>query len=714
MAKVNFICSAVMAAFQTVGALQVANAADVAENRLFPFSPSFGGETNVTDFSSLVEAPAGARGFVRTDGERFVTEDGREIRFNGVNFTAEACFPETDESADRVAARLARFGVNCVRLHYFDAPVRQRWTGGTTESVFGKGPALRTDPRRLARLDRLFFALKRKGIYVNLNLHVGRTLDPSVGVPLTHTMQDKGCTVFDPRLIAAQKEYAKELLWHVNPLTGLRYADDPAVALVELNNEDGALAMNMFTEFDRLGAEYRQTLKGLYNAWLEKTYGRAFAREVPLRVGARPPTPADELRDWQRFLYDVEARFFREMYAYLKDELGVKAPVGGTQVRFSPALIQSELDFTDNHDYWCHPKDFTRDAFGTYENTSSLIGLSVFRKMLGARIAGKPHTFSEYNQPFPNEYGTEGQLLLHAYGAFQGWAGVWGYTYSRYADYEMDWTADWFNLASRADVIAHYPACAAMFLRGDVAPAASRVDFEMTEEDSRKLLDVYDYRLYQTIADAGGSYDEGLTNAVALGFVKANAVIRRSCKRSSRSDAALSWTPGKDAYWTCRTKGVKLFQGFVRGRTFDLGDGVRVTPGKTLNDWCTISFTTNKGERVLLAATGVSRNTGMSWREGTPARGRAGNESRPDFVIEAGAYFDRNLQPNDRRLTNWGRGPTINEPVLARIVFPLATRVWMLDEHGERRAELAVRTDGSFEIGREKTLWYEIEAKGRK
>ena len=43
-------------------------AADVAPNLFFPFSPSFGGETNVTDFSSLVEAPAGARGFVRMRG----------------------------------------------------------------------------------------------------------------------------------------------------------------------------------------------------------------------------------------------------------------------------------------------------------------------------------------------------------------------------------------------------------------------------------------------------------------------------------------------------------------------------------------------------------------------------------------------------------------------------------------------------------------------
>ena len=106
---------------------------------------------------------------------------------------------------------------------------------------------------------------------------------------------------------------------------------------------------------------------------------------------------------------------------------------------------------------------------------------------------------------------------------------------------------------------------------------------------------------------------------------------------------------------------MKVFQGFVRGRTFDLGDGVRVRPGRTLNDWCTVSLTEN-GDRTLLAVTGVSRNRGMAWRQGAPAEAADG---RKDFVIEAGAYFDRNLRPNDRRLTDWGGDETVNEPVVA-------------------------------------------------
>ena len=41
-------------------------------------------------------------------------------------------------------------------------------------------------------------------------------------------------------MIELQKEYAKELLCHVNPYTGLSLADDPAVVTVQINNEDSA------------------------------------------------------------------------------------------------------------------------------------------------------------------------------------------------------------------------------------------------------------------------------------------------------------------------------------------------------------------------------------------------------------------------------------------------------------------------------------------
>lgn len=84
----------------------------------FPFVVSYGGADNATSVAHLLDAPAGKHGFVRVEGGEFVTDAG-PIRFNGTNLTGPANFPEHDV-ADRLAARLARLGVNCVRLHYMD------------------------------------------------------------------------------------------------------------------------------------------------------------------------------------------------------------------------------------------------------------------------------------------------------------------------------------------------------------------------------------------------------------------------------------------------------------------------------------------------------------------------------------------------------------------------------------------------------------------
>ena len=51
----------------------------------------------------------------------------------------------------------------------------------------------------------------------------------------------------------------------------------------------------------------------------------------------------------------------------------------------------------------------------------------------------KSYTVSEYNHPFPNQYGAEGQLMLRSYGAFQGWDGVFEYTFNHRNEFDLDY-----------------------------------------------------------------------------------------------------------------------------------------------------------------------------------------------------------------------------------------------------------------------------------
>ncbi|HPO37387.1 MAG TPA: hypothetical protein PL176_05235, partial [Kiritimatiellia bacterium] len=102
-----------------LGMVALAVCAEEASSPLFPFLISYDAPDNAVSMAHLLDAPAGKHGFVRVQDGRFVTDKGR-IRFHATNLTGPANFP-THAQADETADRLARFGINCVRLHYFDA-----------------------------------------------------------------------------------------------------------------------------------------------------------------------------------------------------------------------------------------------------------------------------------------------------------------------------------------------------------------------------------------------------------------------------------------------------------------------------------------------------------------------------------------------------------------------------------------------------------------
>src|SRR5690606_12795131 len=66
-------------------------------------------------------------------------------------------------------------------------------------------------------------------------------------------------------------ELTVNLLNHVNPYTGLRYADDPALAMIELQNEDNV----WWFAAERLQSmpTYRAKLAELFSVWLRRKYG---------------------------------------------------------------------------------------------------------------------------------------------------------------------------------------------------------------------------------------------------------------------------------------------------------------------------------------------------------------------------------------------------------------------------------------------------------
>ena len=252
----------------------------VAEERWAPFHLPWEAPAGaVADARFLLDAPAGKHGPLLVRDGHFHFENGKRVKFWGVNLSGEACVPPA-EVAPRVADRLAKFGFNLVRFHGLDS------TWGNTLFPKNAPDTQRFDEVQLDRLDRMIAELEKRGIYVNLNLHVARHFKPGDGLPQTEMLgYGKYCVIFDPRMIELQKDYARKLLGHRNPYTGRTYAEDPAVVIVELTNENSlfggwtsgflrgkATARPVNTTWTDIPPYYGEELTRMFNEWLTRRY----------------------------------------------------------------------------------------------------------------------------------------------------------------------------------------------------------------------------------------------------------------------------------------------------------------------------------------------------------------------------------------------------------------------------------------------------------
>ncbi len=241
-----------------------------------------------TDLSAALAKPAGKNGFVHIQDGRLY-EGNQRLKLFGVNFTAAACFPEHDTS-DKTAARLAKFGFNAARLHFLDA------TWGTPSLIrYGSGSWQSWDTNALDCLDYFIAALKKHGIYINLNLLVGREFGVGDGVDSSISELDwkaaHAIGFFHRPHLAAQKEYARRLLTHINPYTGKSYAEDAAIALVEINNENGLIHTWLAGELDSMPEVFEADLKRQWNNWLAQRYKSAAALHKAWGFRDEPPGP---------------------------------------------------------------------------------------------------------------------------------------------------------------------------------------------------------------------------------------------------------------------------------------------------------------------------------------------------------------------------------------------------------------------------------------
>jgi hypothetical protein len=909
------------------GAVRAAamNVMDIDKSRLFPFvvNPWDVSPDNATNVAHWLDKPAGKEGFVIAKDGSFYTEAGKRLRFLGVNICWGGAFPEHQE-ATNLARQLARFGINLVRFHdieRYEAP-DGIWQAGAVPR--------RIDPAQLDKLDYFVAQLKENGIYVNFNLKVNRKYLPEEGfdAPGGQPVTFKGLDLFHPAALHAQRQYAKELLTHRNPYTGLQYINEPALAQIELVNEDSLFYIWQRGELDKLPGTYLEPLDQLWLAWLKERYGTTVslrqawggaatlsgkgpqlvengdfghgaagwlllapqAGAAEIKTVAQGPHPRDQAQlpalmvevksgasgagnaaaatmppqvaivtqlalspgleyrisfwakadqkgrrltsaasigneadetlwreqiiltaDWRQysfkfrtpkdaastagrltyampasgdatytywlagvsiqaegtsegwgllegegletkvrrpayndfskytaqvrkdyidFLYHTEETFFKEMYTYIKQELGARSLVAGTQVPLSPPAIQAQLDYVDVHLYWGHPQ-FTGDAWDSqnwYITNNTMVNAEggTIAGLAGLRVAGKPYVLSEYNHPAPNTYGAEGFLLAGAYGAFQDWDGIVVFDWTSNRRYDAVQLTNYFNIKGHPLKLVTLPAVAAMFSRGDVSPGETVVSLPLSLDEQLSIMAErsqtsvvhrawsrampallplthrVERRLTKDAALAAQAEKDGAgtgMSAGGAGGTGAEAGTFISTRKNESDTGELQWDrsiSGAGVVVVDAAKS-KAVIGYGVGRIFTL-QGLTLKPGPTLqNGWSAITYTVIEENqsgpvRALLTATGYCQNTGMQWR--SPAEGRY-------------------------TLQTWGSGPVLVEGVPAEVEIAVgkAVRVYALDAKGSRRMEVPVTyTAGDalaaaqFAIGPQyKTLWYEIE-----
>ncbi len=620
------------------------------------------------------ERPAGKHGFLTVDGDRFAFEDGTEGRFWGTNFNSGANFPDHDYS-EMVARRLAKFGLNMMRTHQMDA----EWS---TPNIFEWNRAQPKDhtrtfaPESIERLDYLIHCLKQEGIYIYLDMLTYRQFRPGDGVDAVDELGQaaKPYTYFDPRLIALQKEFARDLWTHINPYTGLAYKDDPAIALTEIKNES-----DLFTHTPVL-EPYRSRLEAMYRAW---------AGEHDLQVHQGDVDFAQPDQQIARFLTDVMRDFYADMIAYLR-EIGVRIPIAGTNWSrtLGVTAAQQSTDFNDSHAYWDYPWS---DPPGTVRSTP-MVGAkrNTFADIALMRVLDRPFFVSEWDQAYPHVWRAESPLAYAATAALQGWGGATIHTY-RYSTWEPEDKLggggstingivyrnffDAFNDPAKFGLFQH---AALLLRRGDVAKAKETVAIKIpdampdwllkTAGDINALRQVERHRVGLSLPGEPTSADETVAPDDTSGLDSGEIV----------SDTGeLGRDPGRRVGWidTARTKAAYGFLGEaepieLHGLRLDVETAFATIALSSLTDAPIVS-----SDSLLLTAVGRCQNSDAVFSE------------------DGGRWLEA------------GRAPTLIEPIQARIDLETERpnlKVWLISDKGEAVKPLATTyEDGvlSFNIG---------------
>ncbi len=642
------------------------------------FSATFDWDAVPVDLRHLNEGhrPAGVHGPIEVRGDRLVFADGTPARLWGTNVVAYSLFSADRETIAAQARRIAALGFNLVRIHHHDS----HWVD---PNVFVAGArdtqALSEDA--LAKLDWWIKCLQDEGIYVWLDLHVGRRLRDGDEVPAFEELaaregELKGFNYVDPRIEALMQGFARQYLSRKNRFTGRRYADDPGVVGVLVTNENDVTHHfgNLMNE-DAGAPRHREMLRA-------RVEPIARAHGVPMEAAMMPWAhgPAKVVMN------ELEARFHLRARKQLR-ELGVRAPVATTNfwgddpMASLPALTVG--DVIDVHSY---------DGEGSLD-VDPRSGANFIARIAAGRVEGMPLTITEWNLLPPVRDRFVGPIWLAAVAALQGWEAPMHYCYTSTPLPPPDRLYEGMGLIDPATV-ALMPAAALLYREGHVEPARKR---------------------YRVVLDRAHLYEQ------EMGAHRSAAI--RTLAEQSRVEIGLpdlpelDWdtprraTPGAievteldRSFLAADATAVVSDTGQVR-REFGVGVGTVDTP-KTQAAYGWIGGRTLVLGDVTLAIDTPKATVAVSALDGKPIR-----QSR-DLLVSVAAQVDSEGGKPPLRAQAVSGALRIRSEHAALVLRPVLTGSRTAAEHrGAKAAEQRGKRDGdwhAFTLPPLPTHWYRI------
>lgn len=687
-----------------------------------------------------LDKPAGKRGFVRMKGKDFVFEDGTPVKFWGVN-TCTAT--PTEEYFDKWAGRLAKYGVNVARIVAFGRPdYPNMWAHYVKIQDTNDGMKFSEEAMKL--FDYGFAAFKKQGIYSGFSPFYGWY--PTPGDKARFINHDElmkvlrkdfpcqesfyGITCVAPDVQDAYIDFHVKLLEHVNPHTGLRYADDPALAWVELMNEENTYLQlfDLQKIVDQIPT-YRKMFYDKFAAWLKAKYGgrEALAEawggllkpDENLEAANITPCPTwfsepnKRQADQMAFIYDNQLEFYKKFESAVR-KTGYKGAIDGSCWQAAEWIghlynvkLDSDIGFIDRHNYGGNPM--------LCDPGTGLLSCSM------QQVGDRPFNCSEWAYGVPV---AEEVPIMAFYGmGLHGWDGSQQFAshgpgISRYYNADCNHTCDQF------ENIAQYPAVARMLYRGDVKEGATAASRRVSIPDLREKGNAGFREAFSLLGHANHKEFSSVIPQAALGVGRvtldyvdgpvADPIVKDyesyidPSKKEIRSNTGqLLWSYRGHGYFTANTPGTQAVIGFAGGRKFPFGDVEIDLKGEFA---CLYVSARNPKEtlagarEVIITAMGRTTNKGTTLDAAT-LKVLAGPEVPEQFRWNK-PYWETNH-------------PLLVEPVVAEIAFKgrKVKKVLPLDHDGrlpQGAQSLPVKAIGNgsaFAIdGREtKTVYYLVE-----